>query len=171
VDDPSPPDADAPEWLYLADLTREAVSPLARAERVLHPWSSWVILPLFALANAGISLAPGDLTEAIREPVAAGLVLARVLGKPAGILLAAFVAVRIGVARLPSETTWAQLASAGAAAGIPFAVSLYIARAALPAGLVEPATAGILLGALLAGVVGLVGLRLSRPGGTTPRQR
>jgi NhaA family Na+:H+ antiporter len=75
VDDPEPPDADATSWLRLAWLSREAVSPLARVEHALLPWSSFVILPLFALANAGVTLTGGAVGDALTSVVALGIVL------------------------------------------------------------------------------------------------
>ncbi len=72
VDDPDPPDADAAQWLSLASLSREAVSPLARAEALLLPWSSYVIVPLFALANAGIELSRSAVAEAATSRLGLG---------------------------------------------------------------------------------------------------
>jgi Na+:H+ antiporter, NhaA family len=159
VDDPNPPDADAPQWLYLASLSRAAVSPLARAERLLHPWTSFVVLPLFALANAGVSLAPPQVWSALSSRISIGILVARVVGKPVGIWLASAVAVRTGLARLPAGVRMPHVAALGAAAGVPFAVSLFIARLALPAGLVYDATVGVLAAAVLAGIAGSIALR------------
>jgi NhaA family Na+:H+ antiporter len=153
TDDPDPPDADAPQWLRLAWLSREAVSPLARAERLLHPWTSVVVLPLFALANAGVSLTPSTVGRALSSSVAVGIVLARVVGKPVGIILASAMAVRLG-ARMPSGVRPRHVVAVGAAAGVPFAVSLFVARLALPSDLVYPATVGVLFAALIAGFAG-----------------
>ncbi|HZD18088.1 MAG TPA: Na+/H+ antiporter NhaA, partial [Actinomycetota bacterium] len=94
VDDPSPPDADAHHWLTLAWLSREAVSPLARVEHILHPWTSYVIVPLFALANAGVRLSGASVADAVSSSVVWGIVLGLVVGKLAGISLASMVAVR-----------------------------------------------------------------------------
>jgi NhaA family Na+:H+ antiporter len=159
VDDPEPPDADAPQWLTLASLSRDAVSPLARAERVLHPWSSLVVLPLFALANAGVALSPVGVEEALSSRLGAGIVIARVLGKPVGIAAATALAVRLGIARLPSGLDMRHVAALGAAAGVPFAVSLFVARLALPGSLVPTATIAVLVAAVLAGLVGGVAIR------------
>jgi Na+:H+ antiporter, NhaA family len=159
TDEPDPPDADAPQWLYLARLSRAAVSPLARAEELLHPWTSFLVLPLFALANAGVSLAPSRLSSAVFSRISLAIVVARVLGKPLGIWLASALAVRFGLARLPSSIRLAHVAALGAAAGVPFAVSLFIARLALPTALVYRATVAVLLAAVIAGVVGVIALR------------
>jgi NhaA family Na+:H+ antiporter len=80
VDEPEPPDVDAPEWLQLAALSREAVPVLARAERAILPWATWFVLPAFALANAGVWLRGGALGDALTHPIAIGLLLARLIG-------------------------------------------------------------------------------------------
>jgi Na+:H+ antiporter, NhaA family len=159
IDDPDPPDADAPQWLYLARLSRAAVSPLARAERLLHPWTSFLVLPLFALANAGVSLSPSQLSSAVGSRISLGIVVARVVGKPIGITLASALAVRAGVGRLPSGVSLRHVAALGAVAGVPFAVSLFVARLALPSILLYRATIGVLLAAVIAGLVGTLALR------------
>jgi NhaA family Na+:H+ antiporter len=153
TDDPEPPDADAPQWLRLAWLSREAVSPLARAERLLHPWTSLAVLPLFALANAGVPLSPSRVAAAVSSRIALGIVLARVVGKPVGIVAASAVAVRLG-ARMPSAVRMRHVVAVGAAAGVPFAVSLFVAQLALPSILLYRATIGILVAAVIAGVAG-----------------
>jgi NhaA family Na+:H+ antiporter len=158
TDDPEPPDADAPQWLRLAWLSREAVSPLARAERLLHPWTSLVVLPLFALANAGVPLSPSRVAAAVSSRIALGIVLARVVGKPVGIVAASAVAVRLG-ARMPSAVRMRHIVAVGAAAGVPFAVSLFVAQLALPSIPLYRATIGILSAAVIAGVAGGVLIR------------
>ena len=159
VDEPEPPDADAAHWLHLARLSREAVSPLARMETLLHPWTSFVVLPLFALANAGVSLSVSSLSDAAGSPVAVGLVVARLLGKTIGISVATLLAVRFLNARLPAGVGTRHVIGAAAAAGIPFTVSIFIAELALPARLVEVATIGVLAAAILAGLLALLILR------------
>jgi NhaA family Na+:H+ antiporter len=158
VDDPEPPDADAPSWLSLAELAREAVSPLARAEAFLLPWVSFVVVPLFALAYAGIELSRGTIAEAATSRLGLGILASRLLGKPVGIALAVALAVALGAA-LPTGVRPRQLLGMAAAAGIPFTVSLYIAQFSLPAGLVETATVSILLAAAACGLLGFAMLR------------
>jgi NhaA family Na+:H+ antiporter len=168
VDDPFPPDADAAQWLYLASLSREAVSPLARVESVLHPWTSFVVVPLFALANAGIVLSGDVLGAAVTSREVGGIVAARVLGKLVGITLACWLAVRLGVARLPVGASWRHVVGIGAAAGVPFTVSLFIAELAFArSDLLEAAKVGIMAAGVLAGVVGFMLLRTAerRSGG------
>lgn len=162
VDDPDPPDADAPQWLRLAALTREAVSPLARVEAALHPWTVFMIAPLFALANAGVRLTADALSTSGSGRVALAMVLARVVGKPLGISLAVAFAVKAGLVSRPPGGSWIYVIGAGAAAGIPFTVSLFIADLAMPAPLLQAAKLGVLAAWLLAGVVGYAILRAAR---------
>jgi len=160
VDDPSPPDADAHHWLHLAALSREAVSPLARVESALHPSTSFVIVPAFALANAGVHLTAKAIGDAATSAVAVGIVLGLVVGKLAGISLASWVAVRAGLARLPEGITWNHLVGTAAVAGIGFTVSLFMAELAFTrAQLTDTAKVGILGASLLAGAVGYAVLR------------
>ena len=159
-DDPEPPDADAPQWLRLAWLSREAVSPLARVEHLLLPWTSFVILPIFALANAGVRLAPQSLSDAVTSPVTIGVILGLVFGKTVGISAASWVAVRMGVGRLPAGVAWSHVVGTAATAGIGFTVSIFVAELAFDdAGMAAEAKIGILAASLLAGFLGFVLLR------------
>jgi NhaA family Na+:H+ antiporter len=154
VDDPDPPDVDAHHWLELTTLSREAVSPLARVEHVLHPWTSFMVIPLFALANAGIRLSPHILGEAVTSRVTLGIILGLVVGKLLGVTLAGFAAVRLGFGRLPVGMTTRHLLGVGAVAGIGFTVSLFIAELAFTEpSLIEQAKLGVLMASLVAGVV------------------
>jgi NhaA family Na+:H+ antiporter len=162
VDDPVPPDADAHHWLRLALLSREAVSPLARLESTLHPWTSFVVVPLFALANAGVHLTAAGLRDAMTSRIVLGIVLGLVVGKPLGISLGSFVAVRAGIARLPAGVDWRDLVGAAAVAGIGFTVSLFVAELAFASiALVNTAKIGILSASIVAGAVGYGLLRLA----------
>ena len=161
-DDPDPPDADAPQWLRLAWLSREAVSPLARVEHVLWPWTSFVILPLFALANAGVELSVAAVRAAASSTVTAGVIVGLVAGKTIGISAASWVAVRLGVGRLPAGMRWPHLVGTAAVAGIGFTVSLFVADLAFEdEHLVAQAKVGILAASLLAGTLGYLILRRS----------
>lgn len=136
-------------------------SVLTRLEHVLHPWTSFVIVPIFALANAGIVLDGGIVRDAASSPVSLGVALGLMLGKPIGIVLFAFAAVKLGVASLPDDIRWPQVVVVGMIAGIGFTVSLFIAPLAFSdAGLVDEAKVGVLAGSTLIGVAGLVALRL-----------
>jgi Na+/H+ antiporter NhaA len=162
MDDPEPPDADAGHWLRLASLSREAVSPLARTEHALLPWTSFVIIPLFALANAGIRLGGGSVAAAATIRVTLGIVLGLVVGKAVGISGAAALAVAGRVARLPAGVRPIHLLGASAVAGIGFTVSLFMTELAFDDGaLIAEAKVGILAASILAGALGWFILRLS----------
>ena len=159
-DDPVPPDADAHQWLRLAWLAREAVSPLARVEHVLLPWTSFVIVPLFALANAGVSFTAGTIGDALSSRVTTGVILGLVVGKVVGISAAGWVAVRLGIGRLPIGVRWSHLVGTAAVAGIGFTVSLFITELAFEEPLLqEEAKVGILVASALAGGLGYLLLR------------
>ena len=133
---------------------------LTRLEHILHPWTSFVVVPIFALANAGIALDGDAVRAAASSPVSIGVALGLMLGKPAGIVLFAFAAVKLGVASLPDDVRWPQMMAVGMVAGIGFTVSLFIAPLAFGnAALVDEAKLGILAGSTLIGVIGLVVLR------------
>jgi NhaA family Na+:H+ antiporter len=138
-------------------------SPLQRLERSLNPWVAYLILPIFAFANAGVSIG-GDLVQALTHPVALGIIAGLVLGKPLGITLLAWLGVRIRLAELPEGVNWKQLFAASWLAGIGFTMSLFIAGAAF----VSPALLGvskvaILTASLLASAVGFGLLSLTSP--------
>jgi NhaA family Na+:H+ antiporter len=165
VDDPVPPDADAHHWLHLAGLTREAVSPLARLEHLLHPWTSYVVIPVFALANAGVSISSSGLSEAVTSGVTLGVVAGLVVGKTAGVTVFTWMAIRTRITRLPEGVGWGQLVGVAALAGIGFTVSLFITSLAFQTQAVQDAAkVGILAASLLAGLVGALLLARSRRG-------
>jgi NhaA family Na+:H+ antiporter len=165
VDDPQPPDADAHWWLRLAGLSREAVSPLARVEHVLLPWVNFAILPLFALANTGVTFTSSALTADLR--VSLGIVVGLVIGKPIGIAAASWLAVRTGLGVLPENVRWGDLVGMASVAGIGFTMSLFIADLAFSqAGILDAAKIGILGASLVAGAAGFLLLR-SAAGRTT----
>ena len=97
------------EALDLASIARESISPLDRLEHALHPWSSFVIVPLFALANAGVRFVDIDAGELLTSPVTLGVAFGLVVGKFVGITLATWIAVRTGVGKLPARTGWMQV--------------------------------------------------------------
>jgi Na+:H+ antiporter, NhaA family len=167
LDDPEPPDADAPAWLQLAWYSKEAVSPLARVEHTLLPWSSWLIVPLFALANAGVALSAHTVAAALSGAVGLGILLGLVLGKPVGIVLASLGAVRSRLCPLPAGVGWDAVVGMGVTAGIGFTVALFVAELAFGA---EPARLGeakvaILLASAIAGVCGWLVFRLGPSAG------
>jgi len=141
----------------LADDCERAQAPLARIEHALVPYTSFVVMPIFALANAGVSLSAG-LVGSI-DAIAIGVVLGLLVGKPLGIAGAAWIAVRAGIASLPSGVTWRHLTGAACVAGIGFTMSLFIAGLAFPAGSdsagsLNAAKFGVLAGSLLSATLG-----------------
>ncbi len=135
-------------------------SPLLRMEHSLLPWVSYVIMPIFALANAGVSLG-GGAAEALTSPVGLGIVLGLVVGKQVGVTLATLIAVRADIGQVPTGSTMIQVYGTSWLAGIGFTMSLFIANLAFAeqARLLEAAKIGILAGSLLSGVAGFAILR------------
>jgi len=131
---------------------RETVAPLEYLETELHPWSSFVIMPVFALANAGIAVDASAFSDVTTLAVVLGLVL----GKPVGILLASFLVVKLLLKGLPEGLSWAALTGGGFLAGIGFTMALFIAGLALEEPLLASAKIGVLLASVLAAVVGLI---------------
>jgi NhaA family Na+:H+ antiporter len=142
-------------------------SPLQRIEHGLTPWVTFMVVPIFALSNAGIDLLSVAWREALTHDVTLGVIGGLVIGKFAGISLFSWVAVRFGLARLPSGVRWAHLLGAAWLAGIGFTMSIFISQLAFgdPA-LVEEAKLGILLGSALSAVVGLAWLYVAGRAGT-----
>jgi NhaA family Na+:H+ antiporter len=142
---------------------RESVSPLEYLERLLHPWVAFVIMPVFALANAGVAFDPRHVSDPLAIAVAAGLVV----GKPVGVVAASWLAVRGGLARLPDGVAWAAIAGGGLLAGIGFTMALFIAGLALPPDGRDAAKVGILLASGIAATAGMAVLAavLPRPRG------
>ncbi len=136
-------------------------SPAQRLEHELLPWSTYLILPLFALANAGVALA---FDMSLMGPVSVGVILGLVIGKPLGITLFSWLAIRLGLAELPQNVSWRQLFSASWLAGIGFTMSLFIASAAFQdPGLLSQAKLGIIIASVIAGGIGLILLLWSSP--------
>lgn len=136
-------------------------SPAQRLEHNLHPWTTYVVLPIFALANAGVTL-QFDLN--LFGPVSLGIVLGLLVGKPLGISLLTWLAVRLNLAELPSDVGWPELISTSFLAGIGFTMSLFIASAAFKdAALLAEAKLGILIASVLAGILGSVLLIVTSP--------
>jgi NhaA family Na+:H+ antiporter len=149
------------EALQLATVARESVSPLTRLEEALHPWSSFAVIPIFALANAGVVFTEIDVGEAVTSAVALGVSLGLVLGKVIGITIFTWIALRIGVGAFPRGTGWADIVGLSALAGVGFTVSLFITELAFdnPV-LTDEAKIGIFIGSFVAGVIGYTLLRI-----------
>jgi NhaA family Na+:H+ antiporter len=157
---------------HMKDAQREAVSPVERIQHALHGWVAYGAMPLFALANAGVSLGDASFSG---EPLAAflGVLVGLVVGKPLGIVGFSWLAARAGVAALPSGVGWIEVALVGTVAGIGFTMSIFIAHLAFGAGAnLETSKVGILVAsgtaALLAYVLGRVILRPRENGAGSP---
>ncbi|MEO6030067.1 MAG: Na+/H+ antiporter NhaA [Candidatus Binatia bacterium] len=127
------------------------IAPLATIEKGLHPWVTFVVMPVFALANAGVALDLAHLGDPVALAVGAGLLL----GKPLGIVGASWIAVRLGLATLPDRVGWTAIVGGGGLAGIGFTMALFIAGLALGPELRAAAKVGILLGSTLAAIGGM----------------
>jgi NhaA family Na+:H+ antiporter len=149
----------------LETLTEKAQPPLIRLEHALHGIVAFGIMPTFALANAGVSLSGEAVRGALANPIALGVVLGLLLGKPLGITGFSWLAVRMGIASLPSGVSWRMIAGAGVLGGIGFTMALFIAALAFgdSAPLLEAAKFGILAASTIAGVGGWLLLRRSAP--------
>lgn len=144
----------------IEEFSRLTEAPVERIERRIHPWSNYVILPLFALANAGLELGRQAATRAMESPVTLGIVLGLIIGKPVGITAFSWIATRLRMATLPAGTSWPAIAGAGFLAGIGFTVSLFIAGLAYEGDpLTSEAKMGILIASALAGSLGYLILR------------
>jgi Na+:H+ antiporter, NhaA family len=152
-------EADALESLI--DLAVESQPPLDRLEHRLIPWTGFVIVPVFALANAGVQLSADDLVDAFSEPVTLGVMTGLVVGKTLGVFLFSWLAVRLGIGKMPVGATWRQIAGVAMLAGIGFTVALFVTELAFHSGpLADQAKVGILAASLIAGVLGFLLLRL-----------
>jgi NhaA family Na+:H+ antiporter len=171
LDDPSPPDADAEHWLDLARLSREAVSPLARLEAGLHPWTSLLVIPLFALANAGVRLSGGLIGDEVVRPVVVGIVLGLIVGKFVGVAGAILGGVRLGLGPVPEGVGRRGVLGVASVAGVGFTIALFIADLAFAdPELLQAAKVGILAASVAAGAIGFAVLRLHRSRSAPARQ-
>lgn len=142
-----------------------APSPLHRAEYALHPWSAYLVLPVFALANAGVTIDGATVSAALDGRVAIGIAVALVAGNAVGIPLGSWIAVRLGLARLPDGVTWRDVWGVALLAGIGFTVSIFIATLAFEdPQLVDAAKLGILAGSVAAAAIGTAVLTIGRRG-------
>ncbi|TKB50527.1 Na+/H+ antiporter NhaA [Ferrimonas sediminicola] len=138
--------------LQMAEIAaRETLSPVERLEIALHPWVVFVIMPLFAFANAGLSLTLSDFGD----PVILAILISFMIGKPIGILLFSWIAIRLHIATRPQELTWRLLFGVSLLAGIGFTMALFIANIAFPKELIDSVKLGIFLASVSSAVVGL----------------
>ena len=131
--------------------TRKSISPLERHETDLHPWVGFLIMPVFALANAGVPVQVADIVN----PVALATALGLFVGKPVGILLFSWLAVKLRIARLPEDINWGVVLGGGFLAGIGFTMALFISSLALSGDILDAAKVGVMAGSALSAVVGV----------------
>ena len=149
----------------LQQAAHDVQAPLQRLLFSLHPWTTFLILPLFAFANAGIRIVDNDMFELLLSPVSIGIILGLIIGKQVGVTLFSYLAVRLRLAGLPGGVTWKQVYGVSILAGIGFTMSLFIADLAFEDNeiLLEQAKAAILVASLIAGIWGALFLYLTNP--------
>lgn len=137
-------------------MPQGAPAPLRHVEREVAPWVSFVVIPLFAFFNSGVPVDAGTV-DRLLAPVSTGIMLGLVVGKPVGILVSTWAAVRLGAGRLPAGVTWQQVSGASFVAGIGFTMSLFIAALAFPdPRMLASAKLAVLIASLVAAVAGVV---------------
>ncbi len=150
----------------LETTSKEVESPLDRMEENLHPWVTFVILPLFAFANAGVVLDEG-LTDALTDRVTLGVLFGLIVGKQVGITLFTWLAIKFRLVTMPSSLRWRQIYGAAWLGGIGFTMSIFVTGLAFGEGsFVSEAKIGILVASVLCGIGGWVVLRGATPSDT-----
>ena len=158
LSDMSSVDSDVSEntLLEASRLAEEAVSPLTRMEQYLHPWSAYAILPLFALANAGIPVSADAIVDALTGPIGLGIGLGLVIGAPLAGILFAWGIIRLGPGRMPEGLDWPAIWGVAPLKGIGFTVAIFIATLAFDeVELQEEAKLAILIASVVAAIIGL----------------
>lgn len=158
-----PEDAEKNEVILgrIEELARATESPLARLERMVHPWTSYLVLPVFALANAGVALSGEFIRQAFTSPVTLGVMAGLLIGKAVGVSGFSWLAIRLGWAALPAGVGWRHIIGAALIGGVGFTVALFITGLAFTDEvLVEEAKVGVLAASLLAAVAGYLFLLL-----------
>ncbi len=141
--------------LALEHITHDAMSPLQRMEHEMHPWIIYGVMSIFALANAGISLSAAELTAALSHPITIGVSAGLLIGKPLGIFLFSWLAVRMKFCDLPTGSRWSDITGVGILAGIGFTMSIFITNLAYSEmSRIANAKVGIFAASILAGVIG-----------------
>ena len=143
--------------LDIRRAARRVAAPLQRLEFTLHPLTTFLVLPLFALGNAGVHLSAGSVSALLGSPVVLGVVAGLVVGKPVGIAVMSWLAVRLGLAELPHGVRWGHIIGAGMLGGIGFTMSIFVANLAFadPA-IVASAKVAVLSASVVSGVAGYV---------------
>ena len=142
---------------HIQVATEHAESPMARLEHTLHPWVAFFIVPVFALANAGVDFRTADIGDALGSSLTLGIILGLVAGKFVGIVGVSYLAVRFGLTELPDGIGWRHIGGASFLGGIGFTMALFIAGLAFDDPMMlDRAKIGILIASLIAGVVGYI---------------
>jgi NhaA family Na+:H+ antiporter len=145
---------------HIKKLSLAAQTPLQKIEYSLHPWVAFIIMPLFALANAGIVIGPNFFLS-LANPVSIGVIIGLVAGKFIGVMLFTWLIVKLKVAQLPQKANWAHIIGVAALAGVGFTMSLFVSALAFDKpDYTEQAKYGILVASLLAGIAGTLILKL-----------
>lgn len=145
-------------------LTKAAGTPLQRLESQLHPWVSFVVMPIFALANAGVVLHGDMLGDMFSNTITLGVLLGLTVGKFLGVVGFCWLATKFGIATLPEEINWSQIAGVGCLAGVGFTMSLFVTTLAFnDAASVDSAKLGIFAASIISGVVGYFILKMASP--------
>jgi NhaA family Na+:H+ antiporter len=143
----------------LRAVVRSVEAPVERMERFVHPWVSFLVLPMFALANAGVELSPADIRGGLGSTITLGVFLGLIVGKTLGIWGASRLAVTFGIARLPTGVNWIQMLGISMLCGVGFTFAIYIAELAFA----DPnqAKMGVIAASVVAGVAGYLVLFFS----------
>ncbi|WP_159467016.1 Na+/H+ antiporter NhaA [Dyadobacter sp. 3J3] len=151
-------------------LSQDAETPLQKIEYALHPWVAFIIMPLFALANAGMHIG-SDFFSSLINPVSFGIVTGLIVGKFVGVLLFTWLMVRFKISELPQSATWRHITGVAALAGVGFTMSLFITGLAFNSDeMVDQAKYGILIASVFAGCAGIIILKNVKPGSSTDFQ-
>jgi NhaA family Na+:H+ antiporter len=138
----------------MAQVTEKATAPLQELEHALMPFVTFMIMPIFALANAGIVIAK-DFSAVITNSVAVGIVAGLVIGKPLGIFVFTWLSVKLKVAELPEGMTFTQIGAVGMLAGVGFTMALFISTLAwTDESIIQTAKTGVLIGSLISALIG-----------------
>ncbi len=148
------------EARLLSEVARESIAPLSRVEHLLHGWSAFVIVPVFALANAGVELAGVDILDALTSRIALGVAFGLVVGKMIGVTGFGWLVVKLGWGRLPDGVNWRHMIGTGILTGVGFTVALFIAELAFEEHIhIDLAKIGIFVGSIVAAIAGYIVLR------------
>lgn len=147
--------------------TKDGSSPLKHLEHILHPWTAFLVLPIFAFANAGVSFAGLQISD-LMAPLALGIAAGLVIGKQVGVFGFIFVATKIGLVKRPTGVSWLQLYGLACLTGIGFTMSLFIGNLAFgDPEQIETVKLGVISGSLISGVLGYCLLRFAKPATVT----